>query len=111
MKVKNVKLTYNILNYDWNAHKVRNYNVLAHLDLDKIRKKILKKEISNYEELKTYLRNELIYVFWCRSEFEIIVGDLSCREDTFEKIDGWRQIEMNLDLIVNYVITEMKIDF
>ena len=111
MKVKNVKLVYNVLNYDWNARQVKNYNVLGHLDLDKIRKKILKKEISNYEELKEYLKSQFKYVFWSRAEYEIIVGDLSCREDTFEKIDAWRQIEMNLDLIVKYIMSEMRIEF
>lgn len=111
MKVKNVNLVYNVLLYDWNMKKVVNYNVLTCLDLDKIRKKILKKEISNYDELKEYLKLEFMHYFWSRSEFEISVGDLFCREETFEKIDAYRQIEMNLDLIVKYIISEMKIVF
>lgn len=111
MKVKNVNLKYNVLLYNWNSKKVINYNVLAHLDLEKIRKKILKKEICNYDQFKEYLKREFMYVFWSRAEFEIVVGDLSCREEYFEKIDAWRQIEMNLDLIVKYIINEMRIEF
>lgn len=110
MKIKNVKLEYNVLHYDWNSKKVINYNVLARLDLEKIRKKILKKEISNYDEFKEYLQREFVYYFMSKSEYEIMVGDLMCREDSFKKIDAYRQIEMNLDLITKYIINEMKIE-
>lgn len=109
MKIKNVNLVYNVLVYDWNEKRVKNYNVLSYLDLKQINKKILKKEISNYDELKEYLRSKFMYYFWSRAEYEIMVGDLFCKEDYLEKIDAYRQIEMNLDLIVKYIIDEMKI--
>lgn len=109
MKVKNVNLVYNVLNYSWNEHKVESYNVLTHLNLEKVHKKILKKEISNYTELKEYLKREFMYHFWCKAEYELLVGALLCREEDLERIDVYRQIEMNLDLIVKYIIDEMEI--
>ena len=111
MKVKNVNLEYNVLRYDWNEKKVVNCNVLKRLDLEEIRKRILTKKIKNYEELKEYLKREFMYYFWSKAECEVLIGDLSFREETFEKIDMWRQIEMNLDLIVKYINYEMRIGF
>lgn len=111
MKVKNVNLEYNVLVYDWNSKKVENYNVMHILNLETIRKKILKREITNYGEFKEYLRKEFMYRFWSKREYEILVGDLNFDKDTFEKIDAYRPIEMNLDLIAKYVINEMQIKF
>lgn len=111
MKVKNVNLEYYVLVYDWNSKKIINYNVMRILNLDTIHKKILKKEITNYGEFKEYIRKEFMYRFWSKSEYEVLVGDLIFNKDTFEKIDAYRQIEMNLDLIVKYVIDEMQIKF
>ena len=111
MKVKNVNLEYNVLIYDWNSKKVEKCNVMRILNLETIRKKILKREITSYSEFKEYLRKEFMCRFWCKREYEILVGDLNFDKDTFEKIDAYRQIEMNLDLIVKYVINEMQIKF
>lgn len=111
MKVKNVNLKYNVILYDWNKRDIRNYNVLSCLDLKEINKKILKKEILNRDEFKEYLKGKFMYYYWSKAEYEILVGDLTGREDTFKKIDVYSQIEMNLDLITDYIIQEMKIEF
>lgn len=111
MKVKNINLEYNVLIYDWNSKKVGKCNVMRILNLDTIRKKILKREITNYGEFKECLRKEFMCRFWSKSEYEVLVGDLFFNKDTFEKIDAYRQIEMNLDLITKYVINEMQIKF
>lgn len=52
-----------------------------------------------------------MYHYWSKCEHEILVGDLFTEEDDFKKIDAYRQIEMNLDRITEYVINELKINF
>ena len=54
-----------------------------------------------------------MYHYWSKTECEIVIGGLHCKYlDEFEKkIDMYRQIEMNLDKIVKYVIDEMCIVF
>ena len=49
------------------------------------------------------------YYYWSRTEHEILVGGLfkNCK---LEKIDIFRQIEMNLDRITEYVNKELKIE-
>ena len=59
--------------------------------------KALKKLILNWSRRK----------YWCKSEYEILVGDLSCKAS--EKIDAFRQIEMNIDRITEYVNKELDL--
>ena len=52
-----------------------------------------------------------MYHYWCKCEYEIFIGSFLTKEDDLEKIDAYRQIEMNLDRITEYIINELKIDF
>lgn len=53
-----------------------------------------------------------MYYYWSRCECEIAVGDLFAKyPDEYEKIDAFRQIEMNLDRMVEYIIRELDIKF
>ena len=112
MRVKNVKLEWNVLMWDSNAKKVVNYNVLGQELIEKLHKGIVKKKtITNYNELKESIRSWCMYYYWSKCECEIWVGGWFAEEDEFEKIDAWRQIDMNLDRITEYVINALKIDF
>ena len=52
------------------------------------------------------------YHYWSKTECEMAIGGLHCKyPDEFEKVDMYRQIEINLDKIVKYVIDEMCIVF
>lgn len=113
MRTKNVNLEWNILLYDWNSHKVVNYNVLYGESFkEELRKKVKKEEVRDLETLKEAIDSYCRYRFWARAEYEIMVGDLFPRSlDELEKIDAYRQIEMNLDRIVEYVNRALKLDF
>lgn len=112
MKVKNVKLEWNVLLWDNNQNKVRNYNIFYHGFIERLHKEIVrKKSIKTYADLKEYIKRWAMYNYWCKCEFEIFIGDFLTKEEDFEKIDAYRQIEMNLDRITEYVINELKINF
>ena len=111
MRIKNVKLEYNVFRYDWNSRGLKKYNILANLDIKEINKKVLKKEIDSFDKLKEYVDKDLKYYYHSRSECEMVVGDLSLREDSFTKIDMYAFAKINLDLIVRYIINEMRIEF
>lgn len=54
--------------------------------------------------LKEVLRQEFMYHYWCRAEFEMAIGSLHERKfNEAEKVDIWRQLEPNLDIIAEYV--------
>lgn len=112
MKIKNVKLEWNVLMWDSNNKKVVNYNVLKQELIEELHKKIVKKKtITNYNELKESIRSWCMYYYRSKCEREILVSGWPAEDDEFEKIDAWRQIEMNLDRMCEYIIRELKIDF
>lgn len=80
--------------------------------IEEIHKEIVqRKTIKNYTELKQYIKSWAMYHYWSKCEHEILVGGLFSNWDKYGKIDAYRQIEMNLDRITEYVIKELKIDF
>lgn len=112
MKVKNVELKWNVLYWNTNKNKVENYNIFSDDFKNNLYKKIKTKKITNYNELKEDINKWAMYHYWSKTECEIVIGGLHCKyPDEFEKIDMYRQIEMNLDKIVKYVINEMCIVF
>lgn len=112
MRLKNVKLEWNVLLWDNNKKKVVNYNVLGQELAEQLHKEIVqKKTITNYEQLKENIRRWCMYYYWSKCEAEIMVGYMFAKEEDFEKIDAYRQIEMNLDRMCEYIINELKIEF
>jgi hypothetical protein len=112
MKVKNVKLEYYVLRHDFNENKIVRYNVFYTSWPEEIRKKIKSNKIQSRDDLKDWLSKEFKYHYWCKSEHEIAVGSLfSKSQDDLEKIDIWYQIELNIDMITDYVISKMEIQF
>lgn len=111
MKVKGVKLKWNVMAHDFNKDKIVPYNIFFESFPEEIRKEIQKKRITNYEELKEYISHWSKYHYWSRAEHEIIVSGLHSKGDKEEKIDVDWQVQMNLDRITEYVIRECKIEF
>lgn len=108
MKVKNVELEWYVLRWDFNQKKVVNYNILKWRKED-IANEVRKKHIHNKSILKEYLKTVFIYDYWSKAECEFYISDL--HGDDYEKIDMWRQIEPNLDIITDYINDKMKLNF
>ena len=106
MKVKNVNLEWYVLRWDFNTKKVVNYNILQWRKED-IANEVRRKSIYNKSILREYLKTTFMYDYWSKTECEFYVSDL--HGDDYEKIDIWRQIEPNLNLIVEYVNSKMDL--
>ncbi len=118
MKIKNVKLEWYILQYDFNNDRMIMHNVFGWSGYpEEIAKKIRKgakdnwKPVTDYNSFKDYIKGELMYHYWSKSEREFQAGGLFSKEDNFNKIDGWFQLEPNLDNICNMIINKMDIKF
>lgn len=109
MKVKNANLEWYVLRHDFNKDEIVNYNVMTGI-ADEIAKRVKAKKIYNKETLKDFLERTFLHDYWCRAEHEIMVSGLH-RTDVMEKIDIWRQLEMNLDQIVEYVNLKCDLKF
>lgn len=103
MKIKNSNMKWYVLYHDFNTKKVTNYDVMCGI-AEFVSIKIKKGEIHDLASLKEALRREFMYHYWSKAEFEMTVSGLSERDfANAEKIDIWRQLEPNLDIITEYV--------
>jgi hypothetical protein len=107
MKIKNKNLEWNVLIYEHNKGKFTNYNIFSFRFIELVNEKLNKDKLHSIDELKELILNWSRRKYWCKSEYEILVGDLSCRAS--EKIDAFRQIEMNIDRITEYVNKELDL--
>lgn len=103
-KMKKKNLEWNVLAYDFNTDKIVHYNIFQkhfYIDLEYSKPK-------TFLELKEFIKKWARYYYWSRTEHEIMVGGLfkNCK---VEKVDIYRQIEMNLDRITEYVNKELQI--
>ena len=111
MRRKNVKLEWYVIEYDFNRNEIYYENVFMDRIVEELIKELVKKHITNYEELKDKLTREFRYYYMSKAEHELIVGDLFAKDaDDFYKIDVWYQLEPNMDRICEYVIRELKLD-
>lgn len=97
-------MKWNVYYYDINKRKIEIWNVFEHGSFVKYIKEHLKK-YKTKEEFADKLKSELMYYYWSKSEWEIIIspwvgGD---REKDSVKIDVYDQIMLNWELFVDYV--------
>ena len=110
MKIKNVKLKWNVLCHDTNSDDIINYNIFWDGSSKEIADRIKKNKITNYNDFKNSMKSMFMHDFWSRTEYEILVSGLFTKVGNI-KIDVWRQIEMNFDRVLEYIIKEMDINF
>lgn len=113
MKIKTAKLEWYALKIDMNTRKIEKCNVFGHDFVEDLHKSIQKKKVSNYSELKEFIKRYLMYHYWCKTEYEMAVGYMSSniKQEDLYKVDVYSQLEINLDRIVEYVNAELKINF
>lgn len=93
-------MEWNVYHYDTNTRKIEPYNVLYRMEPFI---KDLKKKYKDKEDFAEQLRKELMYHYWSRCEWEIVVSAW-CGGDGKEarKIDVYSQIMMNWQPFVDY---------
>ena len=90
----NVIIPYDIIPYFVNTYK-------------ELKEKDYKKVPETFEEFKKFVKDEGMYQFWARCQYEVILVDWPCQQ-VEKKIDVWDQIEMNLDIITEILMKEIS---
>lgn len=100
--------TFNVIIYDPNHKKFVPYNVIPYFvqAYEELKEKKYKKLPETFEEFKSFVKDEGMYQFWSRCEYEIILVDWPGQK-VEKKIDVWNQIEMNWDLVTKLVMEEV----
>lgn len=102
--------TFNVIIYDVNRKRMESYDIIPYLkicyDASK-KKRSYKKTPKTFEEFKQFILAEARYQWWARCEYEIILSDWPCQQDS-EKWDVYKQVEMNIDVITEVFMKYIK---
>lgn len=102
-------MKWNVFYYDINRKKISTFNIFDHGRFREDIKKELRK-CKTKEEFAERLKSNLMYYFWSKAEWEIIIspwvgGD---RERDAVKIDVYEQVMNNFDILLDYVWNNKK---
>lgn len=96
--------TYNVINYNCNSNKFETYDVLPYLR--NCYNTTKKEKPKTFDEFKQFVKDESLYQFWSRCEYEIILVDWPCKKHS-EKWDVYDQIIMNLDIVTRLLMEDV----
>ena len=96
-------MTWNVYRYNINARKIEVFNIFDHQSFkDNVKK--FRKTCATKDEFASKVRSDLMYFFWCRSEYEILIAGLFARDDEHaEKVDIYKQVMLNWKQFIDYV--------
>lgn len=101
-------MEWNVFYSDFSTDKIRALNIFDHYSFYRSLVKLSKKRI-NKEEFTKRLRSELMYYFWCKSEYEILISPWIGNRDETIKVDIYTQVMLNWDKFVEYVWKNRKL--
>lgn len=105
---------YYVINWDFNKDKMAPYDIMPYLyreyleDKDKFVFMKGHKIPETFEEYKEFILSASRYQFWARCEYEVIVTGWPQQKNEL-KLDIYRQIEMNIDVITNHFMGELNL--
>lgn len=125
-------LQWNVFYHNFNSKKIETYNIFKHFNFRKDVEEHLKK-CKTKEEFAEEMKISLMYYFWAKAEWEVVMTSwvphidmkeldrlnserekeiekynkepymLEVRPDVYEKIDVYQQVMNNFDIFVDYV--------
>lgn len=106
VKMKN-NLVWNVYNQNFNAREIEVINLFDKFDIDDFiklfKKRYKNKEQQTIENFKSELKNQLMYRFWSRCEWEVIITAWPPDDKVSIKVDVYEQIMNNFDVFCDYV--------
>lgn len=94
-------MEWNVYYHDSNARKIIQWNIFKHGSFRKEAYDLLKSDL-NKEDFIEQLRKSLMYYFWSRSEYEVLILPWVGEADDI-KIDIYNQVMMNWNKFSEYV--------
>ena len=90
--------------FDMNSRHIYHMNIFNHVGFEKAIKDILHNQTENYDKITfaSAVRGELMYYFWSKVEYEVVIGDVIFDKNKI-KIDVYDQVMMNWDRFIDYL--------
>ena len=121
-------MIWNVYRNNFNTKKIEVFNIFDHISFLESVKKILK-QTQNKKEFSENIREELLYYFWSKYEYEVIITSfpvyinqkelnkinsdnnsnsnnktkISIEPDVGIKVDIYTQVMNNFDIVVDYI--------
>lgn len=97
-----LNLEWNVLWYNPNTRNIEPHNVFNNVTF-RNECVLAAKKIDDEKEFKEEVRHALMYTYWCRCEYEVVISSFPPRKDTdASKIDIYDQIMLNFDKFASY---------
>lgn len=90
---------------NWNAGQIERYNIFEHSGFYESCVKAVEELGDNPSELMERVLEELLYYFWCKCEWEIVLSSWpENKRFKDEKIDVYGQVIMNWHVFIEYFL-------
>lgn len=102
-------MIWNVWRYNINSGLIEMWNIFEHWRFNNDVEAAFNRYSDNKEKFAEQLKDELLYNFWCKSEYEIVLSPW-CRgpNDKEKKIDIYMQVMANWDKFLDYVWDSKK---
>ena len=94
-------MNWNVWRHNINSGLIEIWNIFEHYNFSKDTIRDLR-DFNDKKEFSRQLQSNLMYYFWCKSEYEIILGPWNGVADE-RKIDIYQQIMLNKEQFLDYV--------
>ncbi len=98
-------LSWKAFYHNFNARRIEEYNVLNDGFVNGLMERLPKKKSDiTYEVFKEKLRAELLYRYWCKCEWEVVLSAFPPSKDGEEKrkVDIYQQVMLNFEIFCKY---------
>lgn len=96
-------MKWNVIYYDINSKKIEVFNIFDHVRFNSNVIKYLN-TYDNKDKFAEKLKSSLMYFFWSKSEWEILISPwLASKTDKEIKVDVYWQVMNNWEVFVDYV--------
>lgn len=102
-------MEWNVYYYDTNHKKIQTYNIFTHESFKKEVLELFKRKEFDKDDFQKELDRILMYYFWTKAEWEILLKPWVRAEDKEIKIDVYSQVKLNWEQFVEYVWTQRVI--
>ena len=101
-------MVWNVYVESFNQKEIVPYNIFTHYGFNEDVKKIYKKHKNDFETFSEEVKTSLMYHFWSKCEWEIILSDWppSSTSPIEKKVDVYDQVMLNWDIFIQYVWTQ-----
>lgn len=99
-----MKMEWNVWRNELNTDKIQPFNVFNHCGFRRAVLDIFNNQLC-MDEFEEMIDKEAMYYFWCKTKYEIMIGDLVERGQK-TKIDIYSQLKLNWDRFIDYLWNE-----